>query len=401
MLVSKTIPNMINGVSQQPALIRLDSQGELQENAWSSVISGLQKRPATQHLAKLDDVNNSSEVFIHTVRRDAQEAYSLLIDNNSTPYVYDGEGNKKSVFVASTANDYLTINSAKDDLKAITIADYTLISNKNKVVAHTLAKSDVLDNEALVYVKLGDYLSEYKIELRKPDGTLIAEAAFTTNDNADVANKEFISTSYIALQLRNLLAVQVIADGWVIDVLASSIYIKPPSNFVGDYAVTVTDAFGGSHLKSFHKTVDALKDLPKVGKNNFQLEVVGTEADSDDNYFVKYNGSHWEEIAGPDSFYEFDTSTLPIALIKAPSGQSHDFILTALDGQTFLTYEVPKWDPREAGNEDTNPFPSFTGQAINDIFFYKNRLRTSYLVNLETSLTSLLTQYKRLSILHL
>ena len=47
-LVSKSIPNFINGVSQQPPSLRLESQGEVQENGLSDVVDGLKKRPPSK-----------------------------------------------------------------------------------------------------------------------------------------------------------------------------------------------------------------------------------------------------------------------------------------------------------------------------------------------------------------
>ena len=40
---------------------------------------------------------------------------------------------------------------------------------------------------------------------------------------------------------------------------------------------------------------------------------------------------------------------------------------------TFVFQEVD-WIERKVGDDDANPFPSFTGYAISDIFFYRNRL---------------------------
>ena len=44
-LVSTTIPNLINGVSQQPYALRLSSQAERQVNGYSSVVEGLRSVP--------------------------------------------------------------------------------------------------------------------------------------------------------------------------------------------------------------------------------------------------------------------------------------------------------------------------------------------------------------------
>ena len=52
-LVSKNIPNFINGVSQQPPALRLAGQGEIQENGLSDVVAGLKKRPPTAHVNDL------------------------------------------------------------------------------------------------------------------------------------------------------------------------------------------------------------------------------------------------------------------------------------------------------------------------------------------------------------
>ena len=65
-LISQSIPNLINGVSQQPASLRLSTQAELQENGFSDVVSGLQKRPSTQHIADLGVISNLDKAFIHT-----------------------------------------------------------------------------------------------------------------------------------------------------------------------------------------------------------------------------------------------------------------------------------------------------------------------------------------------
>ena len=42
-LVSRTIPNLVQGVSQQPEVLRLSSQATTQINGFSSVVEGLKK----------------------------------------------------------------------------------------------------------------------------------------------------------------------------------------------------------------------------------------------------------------------------------------------------------------------------------------------------------------------
>ena len=52
-LITRSIPNLIGGVSQQPEVLRLQNQGSEQENGFSGVVEGLKKRPPTNHVAKI------------------------------------------------------------------------------------------------------------------------------------------------------------------------------------------------------------------------------------------------------------------------------------------------------------------------------------------------------------
>jgi len=51
--ISSTVPNLINGISQQPSAFKLATQAEAQLNGVSSVVHGLLKRPPTVHRAVL------------------------------------------------------------------------------------------------------------------------------------------------------------------------------------------------------------------------------------------------------------------------------------------------------------------------------------------------------------
>ena len=96
-LISQSIPNLINGVSQQPPSLRLATQAEVQENALSSVVTGLSKRPSSEHIADLGTIANLDKAFIHTIRRDENEFYSMVVDTAGTIRVFDKDGVSKTV----------------------------------------------------------------------------------------------------------------------------------------------------------------------------------------------------------------------------------------------------------------------------------------------------------------
>ena len=81
-LVSSSIPNLINGISQQPAEIRLPSQGERQVNGLSSVARGLEKRPGTEHQSRIA-TTSITDSFIHSIRRDREEEYTMVLTRTS------------------------------------------------------------------------------------------------------------------------------------------------------------------------------------------------------------------------------------------------------------------------------------------------------------------------------
>ena len=82
-LVSRTIPNLVQGVSQQPEVLRLNSQAGEQVNGFSSVVEGLKKRPSTKHIKKLTG-SSLSNAYIHTINRDTTERYVVVITNGYT-----------------------------------------------------------------------------------------------------------------------------------------------------------------------------------------------------------------------------------------------------------------------------------------------------------------------------
>ena len=204
-LISGTIPSLINGVSQQPATLRLPTQGEVQENGLSHIARGLEKRPCTEHVKTIAGVtsNNSNDVFIHTIRRSEDEAYAFIVKGTDvgstepsvklidlTGYATGTPGNE--VYIKKddqgstniTASDPLSASSNTDvrnylgnftssnafepsKLSATTIADFTFLLNKTVVVQQSSADADDRDYEALIYFKIGDFGADYKVEIKE------------------------------------------------------------------------------------------------------------------------------------------------------------------------------------------------------------------------------------------
>ena len=194
-LVSSSIQNLLNGISQQPDTVRLPNQSAVQENGLSDVVFGLGKRPPTEHIKKLSAATDTN-VKVHLINRDTTEQYVVLITNAGMK-VYDLDGTEKTV-VSPSGLTYLTTTSPNTDINCITVADYTFIVNKNTAVAKSGVTASSRPDEAIYYVKNGQYKTTYKIDI---DGSNVA--SYETLDNSSAGNASSITTDNIATELYN------------------------------------------------------------------------------------------------------------------------------------------------------------------------------------------------------
>ncbi len=353
MLVSKSIPNLVNGISQQPDSLRLPTQAEIQENMYSSVVEGLMDRPPTEYIARLY-TGSIGDAFTHLINRDTTERYEVLVRNGDlTVHTLAG--------VAKTVNfpdgkTYLTTTTPSSKIKAITVSDYTFIVNLEKVVVMDAALTTTRPKEALVFVKQGAYGSDYKVFI---DGVQKAIKTTSTSVVTDIA------TNAIAEDLRADLVTS-LGAGWTITRYGSVVSIVKTS---GDFKITCEDSQGGASLVVFKDSTQSFTSLPTVAPTDFQIKIVGQPESDADDYYVKFVPStagetfgegQWEEAVAMGIQYKFDAATMPHILVRNVDG-------------TF-TFSKATWDQQTVGDANTAPQPSFVGTTIRDVFFFKNRL---------------------------
>lgn len=372
-LISQSIPNLINGVSQQPPSLRLNTQAEVQENGLSSVVSGLSKRPSSQHVADLGVISNLDKAFIHTIRRDENEFYSLVIDTAGTIRVFDKDGVSKTV--TNNAASYLSgLTNPNEELSAVSIADATFIINKNTTVAKAATVSGTRNPEAIVYVKSADYASTYRLKITKGGSTSTVEFATKSSTQASTADTQNAergaSTDLIAENLDtfsgtavNTTYYQNIINGSAVTGITITRYgsvLHIQSTNATDFQVEVGDSHGGDHLKVFKTETLDFKQLPIEGPNDFVIKVSGDNQKAQDDYYVKFSDGVWKETVDSNIEIALDASTMPHKLSKLGSGN--------------FQFDPASYANRKVGDDDTNPFPSFVGFTLSDIFFHKNRL---------------------------
>ena len=195
-LLVNSVPNLAQGVSQQPDNLRYPGQCDEQINAWATVVEGLKKRPNTNYVKNLD-TDGTANIFTHFVKRDETNQYAIVVSLGNVSLgipagvsAYDVSlGTSIPVTVTSIANSYLSLGTSVtdplNDLRALTVADYTFLVNKKKTVQvddSDALKSKDLEHDAIITVNLGDYEKNYDIYL---DNQLVTVSSSPTGLQSD------------------------------------------------------------------------------------------------------------------------------------------------------------------------------------------------------------------------
>lgn len=354
-LYSQTVKNLVSGISQQPAILRLPEQLEAQINGYSTEVGGLQKRPPTLHVKTLFNTPSANyRPLVHIVKRDEEEKYIMILDGNGGIKIYDEDGKEYKVTIDPLSASYIKGVNPRKQLKCITIADYTFIVNTSKKVAMT---NGVWDSGrwsgkqgALFNVKSGQYGRTYSCII---NGATIA--SYTTPDGSNASDSTKIDVNFIATQLANSAK----ANGWNVQTGDSWLYVTKGT--IQIKTVEIRDGYNGMAMYGIYKAVQNFNNLPHTAPEGFTVQVKGATNVADD-YYVRYDGGTqlWEECARPETKTTLDASTMPQGLIR--------------NADMTFTLKPLEWGDRDVGDVDSNPEPSFVGSTLNDIFFYRNRL---------------------------
>lgn len=127
-------------------------------------------------------------------------------------------------------------------------------------------------------------------------------------------------------------------------------------------SLTTKDGFNNQAMFGFMTSAQKFTNLPSQAPNGFTVKVEGEAGSDTDDYYVRFDASAnlWKETVKPGLVNAFNKDTMPHILVRESNG-------------TF-TFKAAEWTPREAGDDDSNPAPTFVGQVINDVFFFRNRL---------------------------
>lgn len=390
-LVAQSTSSYKGGVSQQPDIVRYPDQLTEQINGFSSQVQGLQKRPPTKHIKRLGDKIDGSASKFHIINRDENEQYLLEMRNGQLK-VWDLNGNPKTVNINDDAA-YLEVQDPNDDFRAVTVADYTFILNRNKTVQMDTAKTPKTGNDtALVYVKNAQYAKTYAVfvgdtfvcGMVTPDGgqakhALQTTSAYIAQRIVDMFQGDTSVTGSITWKTYDQLLNSLISSG----TFNTAHYARNPdfsfqkykAKVNGDSLISITqvgatqtpnvvvkDGFGNTNAYSIKGYVSSVSKLPPAAPDGYICRIKGQTNSDDDDYYVNYDQGKnaWLQCPAPGITYKYKADTMPHALVREADGS--------------FAFKRLEWSQRKVGDQDSNPQPSFVGSNINDIFFYRNRL---------------------------
>ena len=430
-LISSSIPNLINGVSQQPAALRLASQCEQMVNCMPSPVEGLKKRPPAQHIAKLFAGSaGATRPFTTIVDRDGAIKYLVLIQDNAIK-VFGLDGSAKTV-TTPDGTSYLDITGEPSStFRVASVADYMFIVNREKTVAMSATTSPTWGTKSMVFIRSAEYATTYSITVNSttvsyttlPAGGKRISASYsrssntvtvtatahglvtgdqvdmsfqsgsgtagtftitvtgantftytdpvggTTSGNCTVVHEPNYSPSTveIAAALKASLATA-LGAGWTITNGTGQYVVRITKDDNGAYTLSSTDTKTGLATVAIKGSIDAISDLPVTAEHGFIVKVIGAAATGADDYYVKFVAN-----AGSGFGHGVWQETVAPDIQYLFDAATMPHVLIRNNDGTF-TFQKFTWSGRVAGDATTAPEPSFVGSKIQNVNLFRNRL---------------------------
>lgn len=357
--VYRTYPSFYNGVSQQTSELVLDNQCREMSNCIPDLVLGLSKRPPVKYVTSKTTYLSTTKIFHTYDRGEDNEEYIFLQTNNyDTPIdIYNKAGTVMTLTGMTTAiKNYLNSGT----LKALTVQDTTFIVNKKATVTITneaSAPSANYDKIAYYWLKRasGDKYNPYNYAVYL-DGTTYACNPNKPGSGDTDPPTGFEDSDYAANYLASLINA---SPSFNCSVQGS--ILKIWKDGYNDFTFDSWDSWGNQASEGWKGSVNKLSDLPNdwTFGNDTYIEIKGNDNNDFTNYYVKWDDSSWLETRHPNEI----RGTLTNMPVKIERTAINTFTISQ------ITFDSPL-----VGDLDSNPDPTFVGQQIQDVFFYKNRL---------------------------
>ena len=369
---SRTIPNLIQGVSQQPPTARRETQSEFELNTFPTIIEGLIKRPPAKFVSTV--LTTSVIPHVHWIQRDRNTRNAMLVTDDEVTIVNVDTGDIVDTEVLP-ANLVTAGNDKRSLYTAQTIADLTFLASRQQVVAAGSSVAPVRPCEAIINVRQGAFARNYVVVI---DDVVVRSVLTGLGEN--IGETGIVATNNIALFLND--SGQPVDDlpfpgfpdtgdatgtpladlpGFSTVRRGSLIYIRRDDG--ADFSIRVEDGQNNDAMTVAKGSVQRFSDLPRESPvDGVVFEIVGDDGDLFEGYYVRWDdaNSTWVETIEPGAPLGFDNATMPHTIARQPDG-------------TFVLSEGDYLE-RMVGNEVSAPNPPFVGRTISALGYFRGRL---------------------------
>ena len=385
--VTQLTPNFLGGVSTQTDDKKLENQVKECINGYPDPTFGLLKRPGMKFTNVLKKANGDA-----FTKSELEDAAWFFIDRaaagsyigaikGSNLYVWTAEDGTWCT-VTNNGGSYLT-GTKQSDYHFRSIQDTTVITNKTVTTAMQ-ANGSYTANAVGTIKLLGIDDSNYTVTLQGDDITFSPQSTETFDDmllydaSSINTNHHMVDAIVAYIQARQSASDPDFTGRWYIEGYTNSLVIRytdEATGIVTDYStpggnpqaftISARGGTGNSFIEAFQDDVIDISKVPAESFDGHNLKILNSST-TDDDYYVKftaYNGTggagYWGETVARDVSPGLDAATMPHILSNT--------------GATSFTFDEITYKGREAGDNNTNPEPSFIGNTISSTFYYSNR----------------------------
>ena len=118
-------------------------------------------------------------------------------------------------------------------------------------------------------------------------------------------------------------------------------------------------------MRVMQSSVNDVTNLPNQCKHGYIVKVSNSRMADEDDYYVRFDGENNQDGSG--SWSECAKPGIAKTLTNMP-------LVIQRTATTTFTVKQFTYEDRRVGDDLTNPLPSFVGQRINKVLFFRNRL---------------------------
>jgi len=118
-------------------------------------------------------------------------------------------------------------------------------------------------------------------------------------------------------------------------------------------------------MRCFQASVNDVQNLPSQCKHGYIVKIANARMAEEDDYYLRFDGENNRD--GTGSWSECAKPGIAKSLTNMP-------LVIQRTATTTFTVKQFTYEDRRVGDDLTNPLPSFVGQRINKVLFFRNRL---------------------------